>query len=209
MTLTVLISGRGSNMVAVHKASQRGALHANISHVISNDPAAAGLEYAQRHGIKTSVLDHRNFIEREEFDRALLPLVESNNPSLILLAGFMRRLGESFVRHFEGRLLNIHPSLLPSHPGLNTHERVLGSADKWHGCSVHFVTPVLDGGPIIARSALRVLPNDTPDSLSERVLEKEHQLYWRVVQLILSGQARWRNGHVDYCGSQLIYPLTL
>lgn len=209
MTLTVLISGRGSNMVAIHDACQRGALDASITHVISNDPNARGIQFAKQHGIKVSVLDHRNFTDRDEFDQELQGLVESGHPSLILLAGFMRRLGADFTRQFAGRLLNIHPSLLPRHPGLRTHEKAILSADRWHGCSVHFVTPVLDGGPVIARSTVRVLTGDTPESLAERVLGREHQLYWRVAQMALSGQVRWRDGHVEYCSNRLIYPLTL
>ena len=209
MTITVLISGRGSNMVALHEASQRGELQGKISHVISNNADAEGLSYAKQQGIDTSVLDHSSFADRKDFDRALASLIDSRQPSLVLLAGFMRRLGGDFTRHFEGRMLNIHPSLLPRHPGLNTHARALQSADRWHGCSVHFVTAVLDGGPIIARSVVPVLSDDTPESLAKRVLAKEHNLYWRAAQLALEGRIKWRDGHVVFCSNELTYPLTL
>lgn len=209
MTLTVLISGRGSNMVAIHNACERGELQARITHVISNNTSAAGLDYAQQHGIKTTVIDHREFTDRDRYDLSLQSAIEEGAPSLVLLAGFMRRLGAGFTRHFEGRLLNIHPSLLPRHPGLNTHEKALQQTDAWHGCSVHYVTPVLDGGPIIARSVVPVHHGDNAEALANRVLAKEHALYWRVAQMALEGNVRWRDGHVEYYGNRLVYPLTL
>jgi phosphoribosylglycinamide formyltransferase-1 len=196
-------------MVAIHKAIERGDLTARLAHVISNNAGAAGLDYAAKHGIATSVLDHRKFANRDEFDRELQSLVEQHCPSLVLLAGFMRRLGAAFTHHFEGSLLNIHPSLLPRHPGLHTHEHALKSKDHWHGCSVHFVSPVLDGGPLIARSNVQVIETDTANTLAARVLVREHILYWQVAQWVLCGRIKWRDGHVEYCGKRLIYPLTL
>ncbi len=209
MTITVLISGRGSNMVAIHQACQRGDLSSNISHVISNEPDAPGLVYAQENGIETSVIDHRQYSERHDFDDQLLTLIENNHPTLVLLAGFMRRLGADFTHALRGRLLNIHPSLLPRHRGLKTHEKALSAQDRWHGCSVHFVSAELDGGPLIARSAVPVESDDTADSLAQRVLSKEHELYWRATQMVLEGRIKWRDGHTDYCGNRLVYPLTL
>jgi phosphoribosylglycinamide formyltransferase-1 len=209
MTITVLISGRGSNMQALHRASVSGLLDADITHVIANKENAAGLTYAKENNIATSVVDHTKFASADEFDRQLLHTIESQSPRLVLLAGFMRRLGAEFTQHFESRLLNIHPSLLPRYPGLNTHSKALDNGDKWHGCSVHFVTAELDAGPLIARSVVPATPADTPDTLAARVLEKEHRIYWRVAQLCLQESIIWQNGHVDYCGNRLIYPLTL
>lgn len=209
MTITVLISGRGSNMCALHEASLSGQLSADISHVIANKPDAAGLQYARSHNIKTTVVDHTEYSSRDEFDQQLLGTIESSSPRLILLAGFMRKLTEAFTQHFESRLINIHPSLLPRHTGLNTHEKAILAGDRWHGCSVHFVTAELDAGPIIARSVVNVEKDDTQESLAARVLTKEHQLYWRVAQLYLENAIRWQDGHVEYCGKRLAYPLTL
>lgn len=209
MTISVLISGRGSNLLAINEACQRGDLNAHVSHVICNNGDALGLQYAKQHGIKSSLLDHRQFPNRRDFDSTLCQVIEEQNPKLILLAGFMLRLGGTFTRHFEGRLLNIHPSLLPRHIGLNTHEKALRAMDRWHGCSVHFVTEVLDSGPVIARSMVKTQRGDSPETLAARVLEREHHLYWRTAQMVLSGLIKWRDGHVDYCDKRLAYPLIL
>ncbi len=196
-------------MQALHKASVSGLLQAPISHVIANKKDAPGLTYARNNNIRTSVVDHKAFDTSDAFDQQLLNTIESDAPQLVLLAGFMRRLGASFTEHFESRLLNIHPSLLPRYPGLHTHQQVLQSGDKTHGCSVHFVTAELDAGPVIARSVVAVESTDTPDSLAARVLEKEHRLYWQVAQYYLQGLIIWRDGHVEYQGNRLVYPLTL
>ena len=196
-------------MQALHQASVNGMLQAEIGHVIANKPDAAGLEYARKNKIKTSVVDHKAFNNSIEFDAQLQETIEQHTPQLVLLAGFMRRLGADFTRHFESRLLNIHPSLLPKYPGLNTHNQVLQSGDHWHGCTVHFVTAELDAGPIIARSMVATQPTDTTETLAKRVLEKEHRLYWQAAQHCLQQSVIWRDGHVEYLGKRLVYPLTL
>lgn len=196
-------------MQALHQATLNSLLDAEITHVIANKESAAGLTYARDNNIKASVVDHQQFDSSEQFDNKLLQTIEAQSPQLVLLAGFMRKLGADFTKHFESRLLNIHPSLLPCYPGLDTHSKVLDNGDQWHGCSVHFVTAELDAGPIIARSLVPTKPDDTAESLASRVLEKEHQLYWRAAQHCLQQSIIWRDGHVEYCGNRLVYPLTL
>lgn len=206
--ITVLISGRGSNMQAIHSACINGCLEAELSHVISNVPDAAGLQYAQRHQIHTSVVDHRDYTSREAFDKALIETIESScPPTLVLLAGFMRRLTANFTRHFSGRLINIHPSLLPAHPGLDTHSKVLAAGDRWHGCSVHYVNEELDGGPVIARGVVPVLAGDSEEILAARVLSTEHRLYPAITQLCIHGGAECQNSHVKFNQVTLSSPL--
>ena len=206
--ITILISGRGSNMAALHRACCSGELDAEITHVISNTPDAAGLDYAAKNGIKTSTIDHRDYADRSDFDQALITAIEKNDPSdMILLAGFMRRLTGEFTRHFYGRLINIHPSLLPRHRGLNTHAGALAAKENWHGCSVHFVSEELDGGPVIARGIVPVLADDTETTLAARVLATEHRLYPTVVQLCLHGNAVCQDRHVIINNQPLCYPL--
>jgi len=188
--VVVLISGRGSNMQAIVEACQSGDVNAEVVAVISNNPDAQGLRYASDKNIATDVLDHQSFVDRSEFDSALQTLVESYEPDWVLLAGFMRILGTDFVQHYEGRMINIHPSLLPLYPGLNTHARALAAGDAVHGATVHFVTPELDAGPIIAQTEVSVLPNDTEQSLADRVLSTEHELYVRALQLCVNGDAQ-------------------
>ncbi len=196
-------------MQAIHKACVEGKLAASLS-VISNEPSAKGLEYAHQNGLKATTLNHRDFKNRAEFDHALAELIDRHPPDLILLAGFMRRLGGIFTQRYDSRLINIHPSLLPRYPGLNTHQSVLDNKDAWHGCSIHFVTEELDGGPVIARSVVPVkLPSDTPETLAARVLEKEHQAYWRVAQMCLERTIECQDGHVLYYGKKLQYPILL
>jgi phosphoribosylglycinamide formyltransferase 1 len=168
----ILISGRGSNMEALLGAGLPGVCAA----VISNRPEAAGLTWAAGRGIPTIAIDHRGFASREEFDAALAAEIQRHAPDLVLLAGFMRILTDGFVRRFEGRLLNIHPSLLPAFPGVKTHAQALAAGVRLHGCSVHFVTPSLDGGPIIAQAAVPVLAGDDEATLGRRVLAEEHQI---------------------------------
>ena len=175
--IVILISGRGSNMQALLEAGLP------VSAVISNRPDARGLETARAHGVAAEVVDHKAFASREAFDAALLETVLSHHPSLVVLAGFMRVLTSGFVQALSGRLMNIHPSLLPAFPGLDTHQRALDAGVRLHGCTVHFVTGALDHGPIIAQAAVPVLDQDTADTLAARVLEQEHRL--------LPAAARW------------------
>lgn len=183
--LAVLISGRGSNLQAIVAASRAGTLDAEVCAVISNRPEAAGLAWARQTGIDTYVIDHRRFgepVDRDAFDRALGARLEALQPDLIVLAGFMRILGPALVARFPGRILNIHPSLLPRYPGLDTHARALAAGDTEHGASVHVVTPELDGGPVIAQVRVPVQTDDTPASLAARVLAQEHTLYVNALQ---------------------------
>ena len=180
----ILISGRGSNMEALLDAGLPGVCAA----VISNRPDAAGLAAASRRGVATHVIDHRGFASREEFDAALAAEIERHAPDLVLLAGFMRILTDGFVHRFAGRLLNIHPSLLPAFPGVGTHARALAAGVRLHGCSVHFVTPALDGGPIVAQAAVPVLTGDDEASLGRRVLAEEHLVFPRVARWFLEGR---------------------
>ena len=192
----ILISGRGSNMVSLLDAGLPGACAA----VISNRPDAAGLALAAARGIATVAVDHRDFAAREDFDAALASEIERHEPDLVLLAGFMRILGDGFVRRFEGRLLNIHPSLLPAFPGIKTHAQALAAGVRVHGCSVHFVTPALDGGPIIAQAAVPVLAGDDEASLGRRVLAEEHLLYPRVARWFLEGRLSLLDGRARLAG---------
>jgi phosphoribosylglycinamide formyltransferase-1 len=174
--ITVLISGRGSNLASLVAAEKAEALHGSICTVISNRADAAGLAIALAHGAAIAVVDHRAHANRELFDAALAHAIEASRPDLIVLAGFMRILGPALVRGFDGRMLNIHPSLLPAYPGLHTHRRALEDGVRVHGCTVHFVTPDLDHGPIVGQAAVPVLPDDTEATLAARVLEAEHLL---------------------------------
>ena len=181
-SIVILISGRGSNMEAIVNAAQNEAWPAKIAAVISNRPEAGGLDFAKSHGIETAVLDHRAYKDRASFDAELVQLIDSFKPDLVVLAGFMRILTGDFVRHYEGRLLNIHPSLLPLFPGLHTHEQALEAGVSEHGATVHFVTEALDHGPMVIQASVPVLPGDTPDSLAKRVLKQEHVIYPRAVR---------------------------
>jgi len=196
----ILISGRGSNMASLLDAGLPGACAA----VISNRADAAGLAAAASRGIATAAIDHRSFASREEFDAALAAGIERHQPDLVLLAGFMRILGDDFVRRFEGRLLNIHPSLLPAFPGIRTHAQALAAGVRLHGCSVHFVTPALDGGPIIAQAAVPVQAGDDEASLGGRVLTEEHLLYPRVARWFLEGRLRLVNGRAQLAGETAV-----
>ena len=194
--IVILISGRGSNMEALIAARDAGNLPVNIAAVISNRPDAKGLETAAKAGIATHYIDHKAFAGREAFDAALAECIDGFAPDLVVLAGFMRILSEGFVRHYEGRLMNIHPSLLPSFPGLHTHQRALEEGVRIHGCTVHFVTPTLDHGPVIIQAAVPVLDSDDEDSLSVRVLRQEHQVYPLAVRWFTEGKLRLDNGRV-------------
>ena len=180
--LAVLISGSGTNLQAIMDAREHGSLDVEIAVVFSNRANAAGLERASQAGIPTATLDHRDYPSREEFDQAMIDLLTPYAPDTVVLAGFMRILSSVFVRHYAGRLINTHPSLLPKYRGLNTHARALEAGDSEHGCSIHFVTEELDGGPLIAQAPISVQTNDTVDSLSKRVQQREHRLYPQVLQ---------------------------
>ena len=187
----ILISGRGSNMRSLVAAAQAIDFPAEIALVLSNRPDAAGLDFAKDSGIATAVVDHKAFgKDREAFERAMQDALVAHDIELICLAGFMRLLTPWFVGQWSGKLINIHPALLPSYKGLHTHERALADGVKIHGCTVHFVVPAMDEGPIIAQAAVPVLGSDTPDTLGARVLEQEHVVYARALKLIASGQYR-------------------
>lgn len=179
--IVILISGGGSNMAAIVKTAQRerweATLGSRIAAVISNKVDAKGLQFATDQGIPTRVLDHKSFASREEFDAALAAVIDEHSPSLVVLAGFMRILTPVFVNHFAGRLINIHPSLLPAFPGLHTHERAISAGCRFAGATVHQVTAELDHGPILAQAVVPVLPDDDENSLSTRVLTQEHVMY--------------------------------
>jgi phosphoribosylglycinamide formyltransferase 1 len=186
--LGVLISGRGSNLQALIDACAAPGFPARIALVISNVPDAYGLERARAAGIATKIIAHKDFAKREDFDASMTLALQHANVGLVCLAGFMRILSGAFVQAWHGKLINIHPSLLPSFKGLHTHERALEAGCKLHGCTVHFVEPELDEGPILLQAAVDVHDDDTPDSLSARVLEKEHKLYPQAVRLIAEGR---------------------
>lgn len=192
----ILISGRGSNMESLLDGGLPGVCAA----VISNRPDAAGLALAAARGIAAMAIDHRGFASREDFDAELADRIEAHKPDLVLLAGFMRILGDGFVRRFEGRLLNVHPSLLPAFTGIHTHAQALAAGVRLHGCSVHFVTGALDGGPIVAQAAVPVQAGDDEASLAERVLAEEHKLYPRVARWFLEGRLSMVDGRPRLAG---------
>jgi phosphoribosylglycinamide formyltransferase-1 len=200
--VAILISGRGSNMRSLVEAGLP------ISTVISNRGDAAGLDFARAHGIPTAVVEHRNFASREAFEAALAVALERHTPRLVALAGFMRVLTPGFVRRYAGRMLNIHPSLLPAFPGLDTHARALAAGVKVHGCTVHFVTEALDAGPIVIQAAVPVLPDDSAAALAARVLEQEHRIYPRAARWFLEDRLVIADGRVRVKGddAQLVFP---
>ncbi|MBL4821323.1 MAG: phosphoribosylglycinamide formyltransferase [Gammaproteobacteria bacterium] len=189
--VVVLISGNGSNLQALIDASVNS--NFNIVGVISNKADAFGLERASKKAIPTFVIDHRDFPDRVTFDRALIAQIDQLDPALVVLAGFMRILSSEFVQHYPNNILNIHPSLLPKYPGTNTHQRVLNAGDQEHGVSVHFVTEELDGGPIAGHAKIMVSPEDTAETLAEKIHRKEHLLYPHVVSLFASGRLEMVN----------------
>lgn len=186
--VVVLISGRGSNMQALLTAG----LPVEFAAVVSNNPDAAGLEFARQRGVATAVVNHRAFPDRAAFDAALAGEIDRHAPDLVILAGFMRVLTDAFVERYRWRMMNIHPALLPAFPGLHTHERALAEGVKVHGCTVHFVTPEVDVGPIVIQAAVPVLADDTPDSLAARVLEQEHRVFPQAVRWFAEGRLELR-----------------
>ena len=194
--VVVLISGRGSNLQAIIDAVRAGQVPADIRAIISSEPGTPGLARARTAGFPSHVVNFRDFSTREEFDRALMQQIDAYQPRLVVLAGFMRILGKNFIDHYAGRLLNIHPALLPEFPGLNTHARALRSGTKYHGASVHFVTPEVDGGPVIIQAVIPVLPDDSPETLAERVLRQEHRIYPLAIRWFLEGRLSIEDGRV-------------
>jgi len=210
LNLVVLISGSGSNLQALIDAVQTGALPVRIQAVIANNPDAFGLERARRAGIEARVLNHQDFSNRDSFDAALMDLIDRFAPGLVVLAGFMRILTPGFVTHYQGRLLNIHPSLLPKYRGLHTHERVLAAGDHEHGATVHFVTEELDGGPAILQARVPVEPGDDAAQLAARVLTQEHRIYPQVVRWFAQGRLLLSDdGRPRLDGESLPAPLRL
>ncbi len=198
MRIVILISGRGSNMQALLEAEYASAAPVQFVCVISNKAAAPGLQTAAAHGVPTEVLEHRQFPDRASFDAALAARIDAYQPDIVVLAGFMRVLTEDFVRHYANRLINVHPALLPAFPGLDTHARAIAAGVKLHGCTVHFVTPEVDAGPIIAQAAVPVLADDTPQTLAARVLRQEHRLFPQVISWLAQGRILMReNGTVE------------
>ena len=192
--IVVLLSGRGSNFQSLLNASLTGELSGSIDLVISNRPQAGGLAIANNANIDTALLDHQAYATRDAFDADLAGVIDSVTPDLIVLAGFMRILTQSFVSQFAGRLLNIHPSLLPLYPGLNTHQRALDNGDTHAGATVHYVTGELDGGPSVIQAKVPIESGDTKDRLADRILQVEHQIYPQAVNWHLSGRLALRNG---------------
>jgi phosphoribosylglycinamide formyltransferase-1 len=181
--LVVLISGNGSNLQAIIDSITNHKLPAKIVAVISNKADAYGLDRAKKAGIEHRVLSHTDYTDRQEYDQALQTLIDGFQPDLIILAGFMRILSNEFVEHYSNKMMNIHPSLLPKYKGLNTHQRAIDAGDKEHGCSVHFVTPELDDGPVILQATVPIKDNDTADTLAARVHEQEHRIYPEAIRL--------------------------
>lgn len=194
--VVVLLSGRGSNLQAIVDETHHKRLPISIRAVISNNPQAKGLDLARAAGIETCVVDHRCYSDRTTFDAALIAAIDRFTPDLIVLAGFMRILGKSFIDHYQGRLMNIHPSLLPDFPGLNTHSRAIESGATRHGATVHFVTNEVDAGPVVVQAAVEVRPDETPESLAARVLAEEHRIYPLAIRWFAEGRLRIQDGEV-------------
>ena len=206
LKVAVLISGRGSNLQALIDACARPEFPAEIRLVISNDPAAAGLARASEAGIVTRVIPHKEFPDRAAFDGAIDQALAEAGIELVCLAGFMRILGEAFVTRWRDRLINIHPSLLPAFKGLHSHERVLAAGARFTGCTVHFVRPAMDDGPIIVQAAVPVLPGDDAETLAARVLAAEHQAYPLALRWIAEGRVRVREDRVEVSGAGTMLP---
>jgi phosphoribosylglycinamide formyltransferase-1 len=198
-SLVILISGRGSNMQVLLEAG----LQVDRITVISNNPHASGLEIARKYGVETMVIDHRAYPDRQTFDMALAERIDACQPKLIALAGFMRILSDHFVQRYQGRLMNIHPSLLPAFPGLDTHARALQEGIKIHGCTVHFVTLQLDHGPIVIQAAIPVLPYDTEKTLAARVLQQEHCIYPQAIRWFMEDRIKLSENRVEVINSNV------
>ena len=208
LSVVILVSGGGTNLQAFIDAAADGRLDIDILAVISNRADAYGLRRAESAGIDTACVEHQEFRSREDFDRALADVIDGFGPDLVILAGFMRILSPFFVARFEGRILNIHPSLLPRYPGLNTHQRALDAGDKWHGVTVHYVSAELDGGPPLLQARVPVLDGDDAESLAARVLAVEHSIYPEAVRLIQAGRITWEANRACLDGAPLSGPIT-
>jgi phosphoribosylglycinamide formyltransferase-1 len=193
--IVILISGRGSNMQAVLEQVKLGVIATPVNAVISNHPGAEGLAIAKAFGAATDIVPHRDYPTRDAFDAALMRAIDKHAPKLVVLAGFMRILTTSFIDHYQGRLINIHPSLLPAFPGLNTHQRAIDASVKQHGATVHFVTRDVDAGPLIAQAKVAVQANDTAVTLGERVLKEEHRILPLAVKWFVEGRLSVRGAH--------------
>ncbi len=207
--LVVMLSGRGSNFAALHAASEKPWFNAHIAGVVSDRPQAAGLALARSHGLDTVSVDRQTHADREDFEASLCAAIDGFEPDYIVLAGFMRVLSADFVQRYAGRMINIHPSLLPAYRGLHTHQRVLEAGDREHGASVHFVTPTLDGGPVLSQVRIEVKPDDTPDSLAERLLAHEHRLICASVALFARVPVEVRHEDIVIDSLRLASPLVL
>ena len=207
LSVAALISGGGTNLQALIDAAANRSMATEIAVVLSNQPDAAGLQRARDAGIPVEVVSHLDFADRESFDDAMAGKLDRYAPDLIVLAGFMRILGGKFVQNHAGRILNIHPSLLPAYAGLNTHQRVIDADESWHGCTVHFVTATLDGGPAIVQGRVPVLAADTADVLAARVLEVEHKIYPLAVAMIAAGRLQFQDGQPWLDGEPLAEPV--
>ena len=207
LPVAVVISGRGSNMEAITRAGQQPGSGYRVVRVIADRPEAGGLAKAAALGVPTAVVPIKSFADRAAFETALHAQIAGSGAELVALAGFMRILSPQFVGKLEGRLLNIHPSLLPNYKGLDTHARVLAARETHHGASVHYVTPELDGGPVVMQGRLRVRAGDTPETISARVHALEHIIYPHVCSLIAAGRVEWRRGSVYFDGEPLVAPL--
>jgi phosphoribosylglycinamide formyltransferase-1 len=201
--IVVLISGHGSNLQAIIDEILQGKLPVCIAAVISDRPGAFGLNRAAKAQIPSHIIDYRQFPARASFDAALMQQIDAYHADLIVLAGFMRILTPQFVQHYLGKMINIHPSLLPKYQGLNTHQRVLDAGDSDHGATVHYVTPELDSGPIILQAQVPVLASDSAESLQQRVHQAEHRIYPAAIRLIATGQVSFRNDEVYYNGKPI------
>lgn len=209
LRIVVLISGSGTNLQALIDARDKGELPAELTAVISNRPEAVGLQRAAQAGIETDVLDHKQFPDRISFDRQLMQVIDKHQPGLVVLAGYMRILSDEFVRHYTGRMLNIHPSLLPKYKGLNTHQRALESGDRIHGCSIHFVTETLDGGPVIIQAGVTIDADDDAASLARKVQQQEHIIYPMVVRWFAEGRLSLQNDQPVFDQQVLESPIQL
>jgi len=207
--IVVLISGSGSNLQAFIEAQKEPEFGGEIVAVISNRADAFGLQRAMKSGIPAITKLHTDYASREDFEHVLVDEINRHKPNLVLLAGFMRILTPAFVEHFQGRLLNIHPSLLPKYTGLHTHRRAFENKDEYHGSSVHFVTEELDGGPVIAQTRTKITPNDTEETLSSRILALEHKLYPAVVKMLIKGQIELKQGEIYFENRKLEKPIPL
>lgn len=207
--LCVLISGSGSNLQALIDARDKGRIDIDIVNVISNRADAQGLVRANNSGIHSTILDHQGFADRNEFDRALAVLINVGNPHLVMLAGFMRIIGPRVLRPYQGRIINLHPSLLPLHRGTDTYQRALDAGDAEHGASIHFVTGKLDGGPVISQVRIPVLPGDDKENLAARLAPNEHRLVVATIEFFTRHRVEYRDASVFIDGSALLQPLQL